>query len=61
MGFLFQKNDCKKIYLAKDAKESVLLAMQDFIRDVRAVCGDVIVVSESDFADIIIFDNKHTN
>lgn len=57
MGFLFQKNDCKKIYLAKDSKESVLLATQDFIRDVRATCGDVTVVSESTLADIIICDN----
>lgn len=57
MSFLFQENGCKKIYIAKDSRESVLLAMQDLIRDVRAVCCDVTVVSDPTLADIIICDD----
>lgn len=59
MGFLFQENGCKKIYIAKGSKESVLLAVQDFIKDVRTVCGDVSLVNEASLADIIICDDTH--
>ncbi len=59
MSFLFQENTCKKIYIAKGAKESVLLATQDFMRDVCAVCGEVVLVDEASRADIIICEDTN--
>ncbi|MBQ8428947.1 MAG: glycosyl hydrolase 115 family protein [Clostridia bacterium] len=54
MSFLFHENDCKKIYVAKDSAESVLLAIEDFIKDVRAVCGDITFTNEPSIADIVV-------
>lgn len=57
MSFLFQENECKKIYVPKNTSESVLLAVQDLIRDVRAVCGDAAMVEDYSIADIIACDD----
>lgn len=60
MSFLFQENNCKKIYVANGEAESVYLAVNDLIKDIRSVCGDVTTVNESSLADIIVCSNDST-
>lgn len=60
MSFLFQKNNCKKIYVANGEAESVYLAVNDLIKDIRSVCGDVTTVNEVSLADIIVCSNDST-
>lgn len=54
MSFVFQEKDCKKIYIAKGEAESVRLAVKDFIKDIRSVCGDAALVENAQIADIIV-------
>lgn len=54
MRFIFQEKTGKKIYIAQGEAESVRLAAQDFIQDIRSVCGDAYLTKNPQDADIFI-------
>lgn len=54
MSFIFRNNENKRIYLPKDEKESLFLAVKDLITDVRRVCGNAELTDDAALADILI-------
>ena len=54
MEFIFRKNECKKIYLPQDEKESLRLAVDSLIKDIYRVCGAAIKTENAAEADIVV-------
>ena len=54
MCFVFKRNEIKKIYVATDERENVLLAVNDFIKDIQSVCGDAVLTNSCEEADIYV-------
>ena len=54
MSFTFNGAETKKIYIAFGEKESVCLAVNDFIGDVHKICGDAEITSNPQQADIFV-------
>lgn len=54
MSFTFNEAETKKIYIAFGEKESVCLAVNDFIGDVHKICGDAEITSNPQQADIFV-------
>lgn len=54
MSFIFKEKETKKIYLAKGEKQSLKLALDDFIKDIERVCGFATLTDNKDEADVFV-------
>ena len=54
MSFTFNEFETKKIYIASGEQENVRLAVNDFISDVKKLCGDAVITFSRDDADVFI-------
>lgn len=54
MSFIFKKDEVKKIYIGESEAQSLKLAVNDLIKDIRAVCGGAALTDDCSAADIIV-------
>lgn len=57
MSFVFKKDEGKKIYIADSEAQSLRLAANDLVKDIRAVCGGATLTNDYNLADIVICSN----